>query len=352
MKKSILENLRILLLLVILLILFILLDFVNGIWKHIPPPPARLTYIPQFVLISFDGSKSIDLWKDLRAFKEEIKASGKRLNFTHFMNTAYFLTAETRNLYTGPRHSAGYTDIGVSDGIEDIRARINEVNLAVLDGDEIAPHTTGHLSGRGWSKEEWETELISFTTILFGLGILYPEANLPVLNLKPEDIWGFRAPYLDISTGLYEALPTLGYKYDTSEVGIGNDWPSRDGAGLWRIPLGMLYVGPFRVPVLAMDYNLYMHHTQAQDTLRKGTPEWKVAYTEMLEAWREYFNRNYSTGRAPVLMGYHFGKWNDGLYWEVMKEFSREVCGKLEVHCGTFKELIQYMEEYGVPKTQ
>ena len=317
-----------------------------------PEAPARLSYIPQFVLISFDGSKSIDLWKDLRSFKDEMKKEGMRLNFTHYINTAYFLTKDTRNFYTGPGQAIGQTNIGISDGIEDISARIDEVNLAIADGDEIAPHTTGHFSGRGWSREDWKNELDSFNAILFGLDNLYPDAALPPLNLKPTDIAGFRAPYLDISTGLYEALPELGYKYDTSEVGIGDAWPTKDARGLWHIPLGTLYLGPQKIPVLAMDYNLYMRNSQAQDIMKKETEEWKHAYAEMLMGWREYFDRNYNGVRAPVLMGYHFGQWNDGLYWEVMKDFSRQVCGKPEVHCGTFKELVEYMEEYGVPKKE
>jgi hypothetical protein len=317
-----------------------------------PTVVPRLSYIPQFVLISFDGSKSVDLWKDLRAFKEEMRKEGKALNFTHFINAAYFLTQDTRSFYMGPHHSPGQSDVGISAGIEDIRARIREINLAIADGDEIAPHTTGHFSGRYWSKEDWKNEFSSFDAIMFGLEKLYPNSELPSLNLKREDIIGFRAPYLDISPGLYETLHEFNYKYDTSEIGIGNEWPKKDEAGMWRIPLGTLSLGESRIPVLAMDYNLYVYHSNAADVMRRDMTQWQRSYDEMLAAWREYFIRNYSGSRAPVLMGYHFGQWNDGLYWEVMKNFTREVCGKPEVHCGTFKELIKYLEEYGVPKRE
>jgi hypothetical protein len=307
-------------------------------------PPAKLTYIPQFVLISFDGSGAVPIWRDLREFKDQLKQEGKKVNFTHFINTSYFLTKDTRNFY--PYR----IDLGVGDTLDTIRERILEINLALADGDEIAPHTTGHRSGRGWTSEEWKSELSTFDAILFGLDQLYPDGSLPKLNLARTDMIGFRAPYLDVSTGLYDALHELGFKYDTSEIGPTDVWPKKDEKGMWHIPLGTLFVGPNRVPILAMDYNLYMRHSDARDVLKKGTPAWQSAHDEMLTAWRDYFTRNYTKDRAPVLVGYHFGSWNDGLYWEVMKEFTREVCGQPDVHCGTFKDLVKYMEEYGVPQ--
>lgn len=309
----------------------------------------KLDYIPQFVLISFDGSKSIDIWKDIRFLKDEMKASRTPINVTHFMNAAYFLTEETRNLYTSPGQVTGTTNIGVSNGVEDIRARITEVNMAITDGDEIVPHTVGHFSGLLWGKEDWENEFASFNRIVFGLDTIYHDENLPKLHLKEEDIIGFRAPYLDKSPGLYEALHAMQYTYDSSEVGSGDDWPTQDKEGMWHIPLGTLYVGPSRTPVLAMDYNIYVHDTNAEDVLKRGTEEWKRAYKDTLMGWREYFDRNYNGSRAPVLIAYHFGKWNDSLYWEVLKDITRQVCGKLEVRCGTYKELIDYLKEYGVP---
>jgi hypothetical protein len=316
-----------------------------------PPPPERLTYIPQFVLISFDGGRDNKLWNDLRVFREEMKSVGKRINYTYFFNTAYLLTPETHNFYVGPNGS-GQTNIGNASNVEDIRLRLMEMNKAIAAGDEIAPHTTGHFSGRYWTKDEWRNELDSFDAILFGVDKLYPDANLPKLNLKPEDVIGFRAPYLDKSPGLYEMLhENPRYKYDTSEIAEGDAWPTRDAQGLWHIPLGTLYVGQYKSPVLAMDYNLYVRDSQAQDWFTKDSEAWTKMHDEQLTAWLEYFNRNYTKNRAPVLMGYHYGQWNDGVYWSVMKDFAREVCGKPEVVCGTFKDLIKYLEEYGVPKT-
>jgi hypothetical protein len=334
---------------VILVIIFtsqaIFEKFIN---KKVETP--RLTYIPQFVLISFDGAKSVDIWKDLRMFKEEMKSSDKFMNFTYFMNTAYLLTEETKNLYKGPRHERGISDIGFSEDMDNVSIRINEMNRAISDGDEIAIHTTGHLSGLGWSKDEWNSELDSFHDILFSLENIYEKSYIPKLNLIREDVSGFRAPYLDTSPGLFEALHDRHLSYDSSEIGYKDAWPKKDDHGMWRIPLGIINLGKEKKKVLAMDYNIYVHHSQVPSMITKGGEDWQAAYDETLSAFLEYFNRNYTGKRAPVLIGYHFESWNDGVYWEVLKAFASEVCGKPEVRCGTFKELVKYLEEYGVPK--
>lgn len=314
---------------------------------------SKSTTTPQFVLISFDGARSVDTWKELRLLRDEESAKGVKLNYTFFMNAAYLLTPETKYLYHGPGKEVGKSNIGFSEDLAHLRIRINEMNLAIAAGDEIAPHTVGHFSGGLWSKEEWKEELTYFNQIMFGLDTMYseyPDANLPKLNLSKKDIIGFRAPYLDKSPGLFEALHEMHFRYDSSEVGTGNAWPIKDAEGMWRIPLGTIHLGPDKTPSLAMDYNIYMHDSQAKNLIKKGTPEWKTAYDETLAGFLGYFNQNYSGNRAPVLVGYHFStQWNDGVYWEVMKNFVREVCGKPDVRCGTFRDLVDYLDLHGTP---
>ncbi len=340
-----------------LLLCITLLGFASALTVEIPavpspPPHAPLPYIPQFVLISFDGSKSVDIWKNIRLFKDEIMATGKSLNVTHFINAAYFLTKETKNLYQGPGHERGKSNIGFSDDLESLRVRIEEVNKAIADGDEIASHTVGHFSGASWTKDKWFQEFTSFDKIIFGLPAIYSDKNFPKLALHRSDIIGFRAPFLDRSSGLYEALHEAHFAYDASEIGSDNlAWPFKDSRGMWHIPLGTIALGKNRSRVLAMDYNILMHHSHGKNTtMKKGTPEWTTAYDDTLAAFLAYFNENYTHTRAPVLVGYHFEEWNDGVYWEVLKEFASQVCGKPEVKCGTFKELVGYMDQYGVPK--
>src|SRR6185436_137482 len=65
---------------------------------------------------------------------------------------------------------------------------------------------------------------------------------------------------------------------------------------------------------------------------------------QMIDTYRAYFKNNYYGNRAPVHIGHHFSKWNGGAYWSAMKMFANEVCGRPEVKCATYKELVQFME--------
>jgi len=96
---------------------------------------------------------------------------------------------------------------------------------------------------------------------------------------------------------------------------------------------------------LSMDYNVYLSQTGAKDILKAGTPEWNKNYLQTLGAFTNYFNKNYNGSRAPVVIGNHFSLWNDGLYFEALKTFANNVCGLPEVKCGTFGELVEYLNQ-------
>lgn len=93
-----------------------------------------------------------------------------------------------------------------------------------------------------------------------------------------------------------------------------------------------------------MDYSLYHMQTGVKDTAYRGTPLWNTLYADLRTSYRDYFTRNYEGNRAPVYIGNHFSKWNDGLYWQAMQDFAREVCVKPEVKCVTFSELADFMD--------
>jgi hypothetical protein len=69
-------------------------------------------------------------------------------------------------------------------------------------------------------------------------------------------------------------------------------------------------------------------------------------YNDTLTSYRNYFKGNFAGTRAPVFIGHHFSRWNDGVYWEVMKTFAREECGKPEVRCVTYRELADYLDRH------
>jgi len=127
--------------------------------------PASTT--PQFVLLSFDGSKSIEMWRETVDFAESMNANGAPLHFTYFINSAYFLAFENRGKYLPLYGKPGDSMIGFAESIQSINERVKGLNRAVELGHEIGSHTAGHWDGKNWSVNDWCKEHNLFIDLLF-----------------------------------------------------------------------------------------------------------------------------------------------------------------------------------------
>lgn len=300
---------------------------------------------PQFVVISFDGSKSLEMWKETKDFAKKLVAEGKPIHFTYFINGAYFLTERTRNAYKGPADKVGRSPIGFSDSEKDITARINHVNGALEDGHEIGSHSAGHFNGKDWTLAEWQEEFDSFNKLIFNISANSAPSVFPALNLKKSDVVGFRAPDLGVNKNLYENLKNNNFLYDASGIGLAKNWPTKDEFGIWHIPLGTIYLGKEMTPAIAMDYSIWILQSKGEHNISRNNPLWDKDMNDVKNAYISYFENNYKGNRAPVIIGHHFSKWNDGMYWEALKAFAEETCGKSNVKCVSFKELVNYLNK-------
>lgn len=306
--------------------------------------PEKYSTTTQYVLMAFDGSKSIQSWKNVLDFAEEMKNSGKPVHFTFFINAVYFLSYLTKQNYTSPNGKIAGSAIGFSDSQQDISDRIVEVNRAIRDGHEIGSHTAGHNDGSKWSVDEWAKEFDSFNYILSNIQKLNPTLVIkeaPLLN--PANIVGFRVPNLGINNNLYTELYSKKFLYDCSQVAKPFAWPFKDLQGLWHIPLGVVK-NKNGGSILAMDYNWWYYQTGARDLLKKDTTEWIAAKNEVFNAYKQYFDSHYNGNRSPLSIGHHFSMWNDGVYWEALKDFARYACGQKDVRCVSHKEFVDAME--------
>jgi peptidoglycan/xylan/chitin deacetylase (PgdA/CDA1 family) len=299
------------------------------------PQDARSAIVarpPQFVILSFDGSYTLSFWRDSRTF-----AAANDLKFTYFISGVYFIPNEARREYIAPRRGPGVSAIGWGGTPDEIAERFEEVKMAAAEGHEIASHANGHFDGSAWSASEWTSEFDQFDEIIFeGVGV-----TAPPLGFGARDIVGFRAPQLGRGPGLYEALRSRGYAYDASRTARATDWPEKI-EGIWNFPLAELRIVGSGRATLSMDYNFYVADSRASPD-----PAGKERYKkQMIDTYMAYFEGNYFGNRAPLHIGHHFSKWNDGAYWEAMQAFAMRVCGLPEVTCGTYKELVQFVEEH------
>ena len=65
----------------------------------------------------------------------------------------------------------------------------------------------------------------------------------------------------------------------------------------------------------------------------------------MVQSYVQYFHNNYFGNRAPVHIGHHFSQMNGGAYWKAMQRIARYVRKKPDVICGTYKELLSFIEK-------
>ena len=290
--------------------------------------PLSAQRAPQYIAISFDGSKSLQVWQETLDFAKEHK-----IYFTFFVSGVYFLADENRGYYHPPRRAVGRSDIGFGGSVDEIAARIAFVRRAFREGHEIASHANGHWNGASWSYDEWLSELQQFNDILLNVHEINGLENTNQREWRRivQSINGFRAPLLAVNSNMFQALADLGYKYDASRVAVRNYWPQRLEPGLWNFPLVSLPIG--RGTVLSMDYNFYALHNRYG-----GNPR-----SSMERAYFNYFAHNYENGRAPMHIGHHFSRWKQGAYWAALSKFAAERCNQPEVICGTYYGLQRLM---------
>jgi hypothetical protein len=305
---------------------------------------------PQFVVMAFDGSRSFTMWENTLNFSEQMTARGYPVHFTYFLSGVYFLNWHKASSYHPPLKSAGTSLIGFADSNLDIEKRVVYVNRAIADGNEIGSHANGHFDGSLWTYKDWQQELDEFNKLIFSIpqnnDVSPEDAGRYTINLRPEQVVGFRAPELGNNQNLYSALSDQSYKYDTSKAASKpSDWPAKLPNGLWEFPLAKIQYATTTSSLLSMDYNFYFKQSGAKDVAKKGDALWQTFYNDTYTSYINYFNSNYDNDRAPVFIGSHFSEWNDGVYWEAMRDFAQEVCSKPEVRCVTFSELMQYMEQ-------
>jgi len=302
--------------------------------------PARAVDRPrQFVVMAFDNCTELERWKELIDFAGKMNAGGDKLHFTFFVSGINFLSADHRNLYEGPHHRRGNSNIYFGGTPADVRRRVAYANAVQRAGHEIASHAVGHFDGRGWSAADWEAEFINYKDIF---------ENVARNNALPDDVKfefpfkemiGFRAPYLSTSAGLYRVLASSGFRYDTSADSAPAAWPAKKD-GIWRFNLARIRVSGSRTTTLSMDYNFLVAQSRG-----RPDPHRADQYREqMLQSYLDYFRANYSGNRAPLHIGHHFFGLQGGAYNQALKTFARMVCGLPEVRCTSYAKLADFMD--------
>ncbi len=299
---------------------------------------------PQFVVFSWDGAGELDQhnFSRFRAVAAQHNAA-----MTFFLSGIYALPAAKKTLYHPPQHAIGASAIGyLSD--EHIRATLQQVRLAWLEGHEIGTHYNGHFCGATgvgrWSPAEWHSEIqqaVQFVTQW--------KTNTGFTDLEPlpfdytKELTGSRTPCLEGRRNLLPTATALGWTYDASSPGGLQVWPAKiQGGAIWDFPLQSIPFPGHSYQVLSMDYNIMANQSNANPN---GDPakhaQWR---TQAHNAYIAGFTRAYQTNRAPFFIGNHFETWNGGIYMDAVESAVGEIAAHPGVRLVSFRQLVQWLE--------
>lgn len=307
-----------------------------------PPAPTKLKLgerPPQFVVVSWDGagegqSKLFSRWREF--------GTAHKIPMTFFLTGLYVLPASHRMDYTPPGRAAGASDIPWFPDSA-VRATIENVRAAWLEGNEIGTHFNGHFcgpkGGSSWTPAQWDQEIALakrfVTTWRTSTGL-----DLPPFPFDYEkELVGARTPCLEGQAGLVKAAAVKSWRYDTSGTGT-QVWPRKlAGSHLWNIPLQAIPLAGREV--LSMDYNFYAIQSKAQNGDPASYAAWQA---QARDAYLAGFRRAYDGNRAPLIIGNHFEGWNGGIYMNGLEQALTEISGKSEVRFVTFKQLCDWLD--------
>lgn len=294
-------------------------------------PPEAKRKPEQIVLISFDGAHDLEQWRRSRALAQKAGA-----RFTYFLSCVFLLSRETKAVYQPPQMRAGRSNVGFAQTRAEVEQRLDQIRLAVSEGNELASHACGHFDGANWTADEWTQEFTSFSTILrdaYTINGIAPEPD--DWQKIASSITGVRAPYLSTGPALFKAIGSAGLSYDASGVSRGPALPDLNGT-LARFALPQIKEGPRGRPVIAMDYNLYVRHSGGKEAPARSAEFEERTYA----AFKAAFDDEYRGARIPLQLGFHFVLMNDGAYWRALERFAEEVCGKPDVACITYRDYL------------
>jgi len=265
--------------------------------------PLQTSAKTQYIMVSFDGSKNLNMWSNLLFSADRFDAK-----FTFFISGVYFLADKNKNLYTPPGFPRGTSHIGFGGTANDVKQRMDYVKTAIMNGHEISSHANGHFEGgltewkgktvgHNWSFDMWSHELESFFNFLW-FSAKNNNLRLPSEEIKDwhylltGQITGFRAPNLSVNKSLEKAL-SKAYIADTQIQFYAYDSSSsrnitkaqKNKYQIWDLPLGYIDIVGTNKRTIAMDFNFYNHDSGAKPDPKNS----KIYEERYYKSLKKYF---------------------------------------------------------------
>ncbi|MEV6024596.1 polysaccharide deacetylase family protein [Streptomyces sp. NPDC052036] len=314
--------------------------------KPVPLEPGETP--PQFVIFSWDGAGEVGNGLFPR-FLDLAKEHGAHMTF--FLSGLYLLPESKKRMYLPPNNRPGASDIGyLADG--HIRATLQNVRRAWLEGHEIGTHFNGHFCGethtsvKWWTPKQWHSEIQQAKAFVKEWKTNTGFKDLPPLPFDyDKELVGARTPCLLGQDNLLPTARELGWRYDASSPGGRQMWPVKR-QGVWDYPLQAIPFPGHTFEVLSMDYNILANQSIATTKAPPSNyPGWR---TQATQSYIAGFERAYQTNRAPFFIGNHFEHWNGGIYMDAVeaafKHIAREKEKGADVRLVSFRQFTDWLD--------
>lgn len=215
-------------------------------WSRSPPGGRTPAQVPQLVALTFDDNFGLAHPEAVGGVTEIVEYLAGKTNPAGAGNAADFDGAPVRVSFY---HTAIYM---VEAGREVLGSRGEDAagrnraawTAARIAGHEVGNHTVNHYNGgvvpldpddccraRDWDVAGWAAEIGACKDVLTD-----PTTGI---GARPDEVIGFRAPFLGYNDAAFAAMPGLGIVYDTSlpncfdddEDGSNCSWPYTLAAG-------------------------------------------------------------------------------------------------------------------------
>jgi hypothetical protein len=118
-------------------------------------------------------------------------------------------------------------------------------------------------------------------------------------------------------------------------------WPTRFTNGLWNLPMQQIPFPGHSFEVIAMDYNMMYNQSRTPN----GDPGMRVTWQQQArDSFVAGFQRAYTTNRAPLIIGNHFERWNNGIYMDAVADAAAEMAQHDSVRFVSFRQLADWLD--------
>ena len=293
---------------------------------------------PQFVVVSFDGACSSDVFNQ---FMDTAEATGA--HYTLFLSGLCLLPESQRFLYATPGRDT-----------PEVSQRITNLTRAYNSGHEIGTHFLGHWcepnqgSVNSWNAKEWQSEFAQDAQFMNDWASINGITDPTPLPFNHSIVQGARTPCLEGQRDvMYPIFKANGFKYDASNSGT-LQWPSMNEYGLWDFPLQDIHVSGFGRDSLSMDYNLMCQQNgsggqNCSDSSDPAVCEQarQSTYDSLMAATDAVYNGN----RAPIFWGMHWKALMCGAYISAVNQFIRDAVAQYpDLQFISNKDLVTWLE--------